>query len=244
MRTLLIIAGLIFSTANYAQKVGINTDNPQATLHIEGDMIIDEINLVDKARILGIDADGKIHDAVPPPRKYAFAESGNDQHFNDEEIAAINAGTPVEVSWVDADVTYNTLVAKDGNTFVFNEDVFCQVSGFVGYRSFSTVYDFNREDYVLSGANISIQYRPKDSQTWETLSTVTQLWYGPEATLAKTVIIPDVVKLFRAGDRVRMAIAKTSYLPHRNKDDNNTGIANITLPPGGVYSKGIKLMSL
>lgn len=233
-------------------QVGINTENPQAALDINGDMIVKETPLMLNGIVLARDTiSGKIGTLANLPGNSMFAQSREGQAI---DLTKMNNGEIIPVTWLASDIVHNNLCTKtetDDYSFTFNQDALAEVSGFVNYQTTNPSprgnYDqINTVDKYVAMAAAIIQYKQKDGTQWESISSATQFWPGNEGyRVIKTVNIPPVLRSFKEGDQIRIVVIRPNHTTGLNHGGAFGGEndKNIAVPYGGQFSKAIKVVA-
>lgn len=254
-RNIFVLISLLFSALSYSQ-VGINTENPKAALHVNGDVILKDApsNTDGSAKPLILMPDNKVGYTPMLSARHLIINSSVQQTFIG---AYLNDGDIMPVTWnTQADSLFNNLLTiNNDHTFTFDEDVVCEISGYINYCPRATIPIFvsDESNTQLAALSASIQYREAGKTAeadWISLTFAIQSWFKVEVNSQyKTVQIPSAVRSFKKGDQVRMTVARPSYISGGGsfflgmKHCQNSG-ANVGVPPGSQFSKGMKIIAL
>ncbi|MDL2215002.1 hypothetical protein LJC00_02290 [Dysgonomonas sp. OttesenSCG-928-M03] len=255
------IGGTIFGTVGSSTttgKISIGSEAvPTSNLHIEGDMILDDVESVDGGEALIIGTDGKIGvgGLLPSPTLHTFYQSGTTLNLGSQASSFNNPAKGIVVPWNEASdgLSNNmTTFSSASNTFTFDGDYICKISGYVGFQfiygnndypatTFSQIVSKNAG---LAAAILEIQYDEDGTGTnWTAVATGHQVWYGAAIIITVKVIqVPTTIITVKKNSRLRMVVRKA---------DSNMGIdistynaANIARPAGAKYCKGLTIVAL
>jgi len=209
--------------------VGIGTMFPDAPLYVLGDMTLTNTPFFPESTpstALAIRSDGKIGfgkiDTIST--KVTFVESSLKQPVSSQQI---NSSTDVLVSWTGATIAPNNLTTFDqgSQSFVFNENALCEVSGHIMYKPDAILSQYSSY-FEENGAalNVILQYMDVDDKKWVNLSAARAIWVGGSAKdVSKTVNIPPAIRAFKKNDKIRMVINRPSSIRQLNHQVNNNG---------------------
>ncbi|MDR2954464.1 MAG: hypothetical protein LBV43_05235 [Prevotella sp.] len=217
--------GLAFKTNNTERiritstgNVGINTTAPLASLHVEGDMKLTNTPEYTNGDVLVVTSDGSVGIAAPevPINKVLYAQSSTLQNIAGPDLATVNAGNPLVVTWATSDVQSfgGLLTQNDDHSFTFNEKALCEVSGYVNYQPNATPpanYTTSYNDYVAA-VNVIIEYATASTpNTWHTLTGGRLLYPGATAGgPLQSVHVAASIRVFEKNDKIRMIIKRPS----------------------------------
>lgn len=244
----LLITCLLFTSIINAQ-VGINTENPQSTLHVQGDMIIADTPPLTNATILVVDNDGHVGTAAYVPAKLFLIQSGTNQLYapNGGVADTFNQAEPIIVAWAQSDVkSNNIMVLNNDNTFTFEEAGTYELSGYINYRVGSaiaaTLADITSIAKNLATLNVVIQLYNANTSSWTSLAGSRYLISGPGIDrYVETVHIPPVLYKFAAGDKIRMIFFRPT--PSSGMLHGTTSEFGIIKPDGMEFTKGMKVIA-
>jgi hypothetical protein len=227
---------VLFLSVNLHGQTGINTKNPKANLHVNGNMILTKTPvLYEKANVLGINDKGEIGILPVIPAKLMFIQSTKSQKYTDAaSIKNINAGNDFVVTWDSSEIITNNIVTYNTQYFEFNEEGIYEVSGFVNY---SPNINSTTTTEKYAGVNIAIQYYVNGK--WENLAAARSLFSLDFAALSYTINIAPAIKKFGKGDRLRMIFKRPTSgfgIPH----ERDFGIHR---PTGTTFTKGLKIIA-
>lgn len=233
----------LITYCTFAQKTGINTKNPEADLHVKGNMILEETPVLPtNANVLGVNSKGNIGVLPVVPAKLMFIQSSKLQTYTDEgSINKFNAGDDFIVTWDSSEIVTNNIVEFNGNSsdldtqyFEFKEGGMYEISGFISYSP----NIINKNATVRhAGVNVAIQYY--ENGKWENLAGARSLFSIDYADLSHTINVAPAIKQFKKGDRLRMIFKRPTSgfgIPH----EKSFGIHR---PTGTTFTKGLKIIA-
>lgn len=244
--TLIFTTLLAFSTFG---QVGINTENPQAALDVNGNVrIVDAPPIANASVLVRDNTTGHVGTAVSVPTKVAFIQSTEDQRLTTQAGKDVfNTAVPVKVTWKAADIVSNNVVDFNDSTdeFVITQTGLYELSGFLNYAAYSTIpaaYP-TAIDAGRAGVNATIQVDKNDGNGWIDFTASRVVFTGTAVSnTSQTIIIPPGVFLFKAGTKICMVFLRPASnfgLAHGTSGDNG-----ITLPAGILFTKGMKIAAL
>lgn len=239
------VVSLLFLITNcgFAQMTGINIQNPEADLHVKGDMILTKTPvLYTNANVLGVNDKGNIGILPVVPAKLMFIQSSKPQTYTDiGSINKFNAGDDFIVTWDSSEIVTNNIVSFNGSPsnldtqyFEFKESGMYEISGFINYSpNITNKYATLRH----AGVNVAIQYY--ENGKWENLAGARSLFSIDYADLSQTINVAPAIKQFAKGDRLRMIFKRPTSefgIPH----EKSFGIHR---PTGTTFTKGLKIIA-
>lgn len=245
--TLLVIGILSLTIGQIYPQVGINTDDPKATLHVNGDLIIEDAPVQNNTSVLVINDEGKVGKAAAIPTKLLFAQSTSVQIFSEAETNNINNAQPTLINWENGDIVANNLVdfIQTTHSFRFKESALCEISGFINYNTNCAIPEnyTSNPSYFSIFINVTIQYKEKNSLNWTDFGGARAGWNGTNTgSYYHTINIPAAIRIFNEGDEIRLVITRPLNLgmPHGKSD----GKPSIGRPTGSQFTKGLKITVL
>lgn len=251
--------GLAFKTNNTERiriastgNVGIGITVPSASLHVNGDMKLATAPAYSGADVVVRNSDGSIGVAAPeaPINKILYAQSPTYQNISGTDLATMNAGNPIIVTWDANDIqSFGGLLTRNADhSFTFNEKALCEVSGYVNYQPNATPpnYSTNYSEYVAA-VNVIIQYATASApNTWLTLTGARHLYPGATAGgPIQSVLVAPAIRTFQKNDKIRMIVKRPSAsfgLAHGTM--SASPFAAINVPTGSTYSKSLKVTTM
>ncbi|MDR3058706.1 MAG: hypothetical protein LBU84_11275 [Prevotella sp.] len=251
--------GLAFKTNNTERiriastgNVGIGITVPSASLHVNGDMKLATAPAYSGADVVVRNSDGSIGVAAPeaPINKILYAQSPTYQNISGTDLATMNAGNPIIVTWDANDIqSFGGLLTRNADhSFTFNEKALCEVSGYVNYQPNATPpnYSTNYSEYVAA-VNVIIQYATASApNTWLTLTGARHLYPGATAGgPIQSVLVAPAIRTFQKNDKIRMIVKRPSAsfgLAHGTM--SASPFAAINVPTGSTYCKSLKVTTM
>lgn len=256
--------GLAFKTNNDERMritdggtVGVGTANPLATakLHVEGKMVITDTPEYSNANVMVIDNDGNVGIAAPesPINKVLYVQSSTNQRIDGTNLSNLNDAKAVVVTWAAGDISsYGGLMTFNpiDNTFTFNENALCEISGYVNYLPNATPPASYTNDWRQSTAalNVTVQYALSTlPDKWEDLTGARHIFVGQAvAGVLQTIHVPPAIRHFNKNDKIRLIIKRPDKiagsdfaLPHGANNFSSIGV-----PSGSKFSKGLKVTTM
>ncbi|MFV0329538.1 MAG: hypothetical protein ACK5KL_06915 [Dysgonomonas sp.] len=251
--------GLAFKTNNTERiriastgNVGIGITVPSASLHVNGDMKLATAPAYSGADVVVRNSDGSIGVAAPeaPINKILYAQSPTYQNISGTDLATMNAGNPIIVTWDANDIqSFGGLLTRNADhSFTFNEKALCEVSGYVNYQPNATPpnYSTNYSEYVAA-VNVIIQYATASApNTWLSLTGARHLYPGATAGgPIQSVLVAPAIRTFQKNDKIRMIVKRPSAsfgLAHGTM--SASPFAAINVPTGSTYCKSLKVTTM
>lgn len=207
-----ILIQLVIMTilSGYAQsvipnRVGINTDTPLSTLHVDGDLRIRNAGFYSTDFTpLVIDENGLIGKYNGVINNMFYAQSKTRTLLSATDITNINNDGYI-VPWAASDIKYNPNILSldsDNRTFTLAKDGLFEVSGMVSYNP-QTASSSNSV-----GVNVLIQYLPSGTSTWITIAGTRYLLIIPFTNVAGTVNISPAIQRMNVGDKIRIQMVR------------------------------------
>lgn len=205
---IIVILLLIICRPAVAQSVGINTKNPSATLHVEGDLRIRSTNFyTTDFSPLVVNEDGLIGKYNGVTNNLFYAQSKTRTVFSSTNITEIN-GSGYVVPWSNTDIKYNPKILvlnSDNQTFTLDKTGLFEVSGMVSYNP-QTTNTIN----TSVGVNVLIQYLPLGASTWIAIAGTRYFLTAPFNNVAGTINISPAIKEMNKGDQIRILMIRAS----------------------------------
>lgn len=252
--------GLAFKTNNVERiriastgNVGIGTTAPSASLHVNGDMKLATAPAYSGADVIVRNSDGSIGIAAPeaPINKVLYAQSSTYQNISGTDLATVNAGNPLVITWAASDIqSFGGLLTRNADhSFTFNEKALCEVSGYVNYQPNATPPDNYTKEYsdYVAAVNVIIQYATASApNTWLTLTGARHLYPGATAGgPIQSVLLAPAIRTFQKNDKIRMVVKRPSAtfgLAHGTM--SGSPFAAINVPTGSTYCKSMKVTTM
>ncbi len=230
-------------------KIGIGSNTPGASLHVDGNMKLMETPVLEKkdeVKVLAINKNGQIGTSASIPTKLMVVEGVENQIISTTaDKTSFNNADVFVVTWDESQVYSNNLMDFDdhSNSFIFRESVLCEVSGYINYCPFATPSASFTSDFQKTGAalNVIIQYQESGSNDWIDFTAARSLWIAGAVKEVKTVNVPPAIKIFQPGDRLRMIFKRPNSvfaLPHHSS--GNGGITSNS----NSNVKGLKIIAM
>ena len=251
MKTFKTILGclLFANTLNAQQNVGIATINPQATLHVEGDLRVTNTPILSNPTALGIDTKGRVY-TTQKTAKAMIVQSSNNQLYamSDPIVSSFNNATPIIVEWSDSDIISNNIMTFNSadNSFTFDKIGTYEVSGYINYRAgakvATTLAQVSSIAVNLIALNVTIQLYESTTNSWRNIAGVRYLTSGPGIDkYPATIMIPSVAYNFKAGDKIRVVFYRplaNFASPHATSSE-----LGIEKPEGLLFTKSLKVIN-
>lgn len=231
-------------------QIGINTENPQATLHVKGNMILTDTPPLTNTTVLVVDNDGNIGKAGYLPAKLLLVQSGTNQLYLPKSPTSVdfNQAKAIVVEWVASDMKTNNIMTfnSNDNTFSFREEGTYELSGYINYRVGSpiakTLADISSIEKNMAALNVVIQLFDKATNSWKNIAGSRYLISGPGIDrYVETVHVPPVLCKVHIGDKVRMIFFRpTPSLGMLHGESSEFGIIK---PDGMEFTKGMKIIA-
>lgn len=250
MKKIIFFYAMLSFTLMLSAQVGINTSDPKAMLHVNGNMIIANTPNIENGNVLVISNDGKIGVAESVPARLLLIQSKTNQELapNSTISTQFNTGFPINIEWTTSDIVTNNIMTYNSsdNTFTFQEDGIYELSGYIVYRAgakiASTVAQMSDVATNLATLNVTIQVNKINTTTWVNIAGARYLLSGPGVDrYVETVSVPPVLYTATTGDKIRMVFYRpnsTSGMPHGTQ--STWGIIK---PDGMEFTKGMKVQA-
>lgn len=247
MRKITIAACLFLAGIINAQQVGINTKNPQATLHVNGNIKVTTIPVLANARALAVDVTGHIG-TTNQMSKILFVQSTASQLYasTDPIVASFNNATPIVVKWTSSDLIMNDMMTfnSDDNSFSFKQSGIYEIGGYINYvagaKMPSALPEISSITQNLIALNVTIQLFQPLTNSWKNVAGVRYLLSGPGlSNSTRTIMIPTVAYHFDTNDKIRVAFYRP--LPNFATPHGTFSDFGIRIPKGLIFSKGLKV---
>lgn len=229
---IIVILSLIICLPTFAQSVGINTENPSATLHVEGDLRIRSANFYTTDFFpLVVNEDGLIGKYNGVTNNLFYAQSKTRTVFSSANITEIN-GSGYVVPWLAEDIKYNPKILvlnSDNQTFTLSKKGLFEVSGMISYNPQTA----NTNTSV--GVNVLIQYLPSGTSTWTTIAGTRYFLIAPFNNVAGTINVSPAIKEMGEGDKIRVLMVRVGAVH---------GSAGSPTLEADDFTKMLKIMSL
>lgn len=256
MKKFNLLSIILLLTCLLHAQVGINTENPEATLHVNGNLKITDTPILTSSTSLVIDTDGNVGTAASIPAKVMLVQSTNRQIYNKsntkdlEIINQLNNAQPIIVTWQPQDIQTNNILtfASTDQSFTFLYSGTFELSGYINYTP-SGKYPKDPTNTHISerylGLNVCIQQYNPSLNKWVDIAASRYLTSdGSMGTFASTIIVPPVLSKFEEGDKIRMIFtrpSKTFGIPHGSL--NEICYIGIDAPTGIKFTKGMKVIA-
>lgn len=247
-----VIFGIIGSASTPMGKISIGKNAPPTSnLHVEGNMILKDADIIDGGEALLIDAIGNvgIGALLPSPTPHTFYQSEVSYSMNDNEVANFNNSTGFTIIWdssLDALSNNMTDFQAMENSFKFNADYTVKISGYVGFQFIFTnntlpVSNYDNVKANLGTAIVEIQMAVAGSSVWNTVASGYQVWYGAGLmNTVKVVQVPPAIVRITKDSRIRMVLKRATGLTIGQYNNSN----HITKPGGAKYAKGLAVVAM
>lgn len=232
-KTLLFI--ISFSLGLSYAQVGVNTEDPQATLHIEGDLIISNTspksNDNSTLKPLFVDPDGNVvrsvtTQAVSPILVIQTNREVISSSSTPNILTAFNSGTAQSFAFTPSDITINNLGGSIQNGYIrIAETGIYQINSLINYLFGS----------AASGNNIfisiTLQKSTNNGSTWSNV-----VGYRPIFTInwpagqGNPAILPTAITPLSAGNLLRYSFERTRSGPTYQGNE----LTNLAITP--LYS--------
>lgn len=229
------------------QRVGINTDNPQATLEVDGKIKLTETSAIGGGKVLTIGADGVITKSKIAPRKAAFLGSKNTQSINRD---LINQGSTVAVTWESSSLTHNDDILNPISNTVEEVTIsragLYELSGYLSYNPQAAALGTAppASENWLTGVIVGIQYRLNSSNNWVELMNVISIHSAVALKMPKDIEIPPINAELPVGAQIRMVLYKPTSTNYGLAHGSTTAAPSISKFTGNGYTKILKIVSL
>ncbi|WP_029902851.1 hypothetical protein [Prevotella sp. 10(H)] len=234
-------------------SIGMN-GTTTSNLHVHGDMILRDVQVVPDGEALLIDSNGKmgVGALLPTPTPHCFYQSTISKSFNSAEASNFNGPDGYIIPWTATDRLSNNMTTYQttDNSFLFANEHTCKISGYIGLQFLNTGNNYPATSYNalistssgLAAAVLEIQMALNGSSTWTTIASGHQVWYGAALiSTVKVIQIPPTVVKIPQDSRIRMVVKKASGL---GISIVSTGGNQITKPGGADYAKGLTIVAL
>lgn len=231
-----------------AQRVGIGTNNPLGTLHINGNVIVTNTETINNAIALGVDNNGNVG-KIYYPLKAAIIQSVDNQVYtpNSTTVNSLNNANPIAVTWNNSNIISNNIMTfnSNDNSFSFNEGGVYELSGYISYMPGATISttenNLSNPNFNLIALNVTIQKYNAQTSSWQNIAGTRWLQSGPGIQYySETITIPAVAYTFSAEDKIRFVFYRPLAgfaTPH-----GTIGNCGIVRPDGIPFSKGLKII--
>ena len=211
-KTLLFI--ISFSLGFSYAQVGVNTENPQAALHIEGDLIIKNTSPKSTSNAdlkpLFVDPDGYVVRSIatqvssPIAAVQTYREIINSSS-TPNLLTAFNGGTPQSVRLDESDITINNLAITVQNGFLrIAESGIYQINTLINY-----IFGTNTSGSKIF-INIYLEASTNNGTSWSTIVGYRPIftidWPSGQSTPA---ILPTAITSLAQGDLLRCSFYRT-----------------------------------
>jgi len=259
----------IGSDGKISLGTGTGTEEASANLHVFGNMKLKDAPLTASSEVLGIHNTTNEIGRIELPiveTKAIFAQGEDYQRMPErylpsgDTINLIDEGNVVTVTWKSSDWEESlnkglTTFDSFENSFRFNENALCAVTGYVNYYIFSNIPDGNFIDdknKTLATLEVAIQiYREGE---WKDHSVAFAAWEWTSVNnIAQTVIIPGFTEEFKTGEKIRMVVRRQKDnlgnmigVDHyvMRGDNRYNQIPSIGKLQGSPFSKAIKIRQI
>jgi len=215
-------------------KIGIGTNNPQAQLHVEGDMIIDNVDELDDGKQLVVAADGKVGTAkviededFSKQTRLFFIGSTETYIIKGDELANFNLGAKYILPFVagDSQTSVGDIGFFNGaqRSVVVKKDGFYDISATLGIAP--DMDDSGLDAYLA--ANIEMKRGAAD---WVSVAGNRTVVVMTPGGILLVIPIPSSVIELKANDQLRLVVYRT-----KNADGVMEGDTM------GVYLNGINI---
>lgn len=249
--TTINVANALFGApgASAAQtKVGIGTDNPQATLHVYGDMKYTNAPSISGGKVMMIDVTGNVGKTAIAPR---LITSVDVESSSTQNITNINSGSVVPIVWATGDFTNKDIAELNlpsDNEILFNKEGanMYEISGYISYNpniapvsGYPSSLTSARLNWLIV-LDVSIQVQKSGSSTWDTVTGSEATWSAAAMLLPKLIRVPAIGMRLSKGDKIRMVIQKAGVKDH----GSSAKIEPLVTIAGLGMTKGLKIINL
>lgn len=240
-------------------QVGINTEKPEAALHIipktsqdHKVLRLDQLKreFIGESRVLlGIDSlTNNVVKIDGVPIVTTYFKSSDNQYLKDLNT---NNGAGIVISFKSTDALLNSAVSFDDNSDIFTllTSGNYELGGVINFNPGRTSYSdlgllHNSERIVI---NVKIEYSYDDGVTWKDLTGTRKVYNFADADLNTSIIIPPVIAVLSAKTKIRMVVMRPSTVNSdyvANTDTQSSlpdGYPHINKPTGMSFTKSIKI---
>lgn len=235
----LLIMG-IFSFGILNAQIGINTESPAASLHVNGNMIVTNtppLSGIDN--YLAVNSAGLVGYTNQIPIRGAFLQGKDEQLFSTTaEKTALNNGTGVQVKWFQRDVVTNNILSIDetNSELVVLDDARYDISGSINYVSEAT-----NTTGTGTAIKIMMQYKKAGTSTWTTI-TSGRFFHNYPALSATTYsfVLPGIALELSAGDRIRVLLARPNNIG--SVHGSTGGSPRVAMPVGASFTRSLRVI--
>lgn len=255
MKKFNLLSIILLLTCFVQAQVGINTENPEATLHVNGNLKITDTPILTSSTSLVVDTDGNVGTAASIPARVMLVQSTRNQMYSKKianELAIINQlnqGNPITVMWDKEDILTNNILSYNeaDNSFSFSASGIYEISGYVNYNPNAEIpqdpsQQTIHERFII--LNVTIQKLNTNNNNWEDLASAryaaSDVAIGP---ITATIIIPPVLYSFQKNDKIRMVIIRPKGMGTTHGTGNQQDTMGINAPTGIKFSKGMKVIA-
>lgn len=248
-----VIFGTTSSSSSSVGRVSIGKNAPSTSnLHIEGNMILKDADVIDGGEALLIDANGNvgIGALLPSPTPHTFYQGDKPYAMNTTERAAFNNSTGFIVIWDGSDALSNNMTDYQGseNSFRFKEDYTVKISGFVGFQFILANNKYPATNYAQmidsrGAAIVEIQMATAGGSSWKTVASGYQIWYGAGLmNTVKVIQVPSTIVKIAKNSRIRMVLKRAPNIGVTIAQHEDFG--HIAKPGGAKYAKGLTMVAM
>ena len=235
----LLIMG-IFSFGILNAQIGINTESPAASLHVNGNMIVTNtppLSGIDN--YLAVNSSGLVGYTNQIPIRGAFLQGKDEQLFSTAaEKTALNNGTGVQVKWFQRDVVTNNILSIDetNSELVVLDDARYDISGSINYVSEAT-----NTTGTGTAIKIMMQYKKAGTSTWTTI-TSGRFFHNYPALSATTYsfVLPGIALELSSGDRIRVLLARPNNIG--SVHGSTGGNPRVAMPVGASFTRSLRII--
>jgi hypothetical protein len=171
-----------------------------------------------------------------------FSQTEEAQILNATDLATINTGNPLVVTFPNNSVSINTgnHITLNNNIFTVNTAGSYEVSGYIGYiPRISNLIDAPLTTQTNIEYNIQVS---KANGAWLTVGTTTAVWGLAAGGYVRTLIIPPVsIDNLQPGDRFRAVILKSMGVNHGSGSASSVAVRS---PEGTGIAKNMKILKV
>ncbi|QQU05064.1 hypothetical protein [Myroides odoratus] len=207
---LIFLPTLLFAQA----KTGINTTDPQATLDVNGNLIVrtPEVLNATNTKSLYIDSNGLVGvlptntTTISTPIFYAQGEVTNIVSTNAGQTTAFNAGNTNYIVFKTEDIKYNKIGVKVvGGTYEIGESGIYTIASSV--NTYFLTANAGVEIFVMMG----IRKRASTTSNWETLLGTRPIIRMTLANQNTPIILPTINTYLERGTQLQFYFERSQY---------------------------------
>lgn len=253
------IGGRIFGTSGVSLSntgsisIGTNTYTGSSKLHIDGNMILKDVETITDGEALLIDNNGNmgIGALLPTPTPHTFYQSEESHQITGANLTNFNGSNGYTITWNEATdkLSNNMTDFQPDNSLKLKDGYSCMISGFIGFQFIKPDYPAKTESAIRStstgigAAVLIIEKSENNGVTWTPIASGYQVYYGAAIiSTVKLIQIPPTVVELKKDDRIRMILKKAENIGITLETYQTSNA--ITKPNGSLYSKGLTIVAL